>query len=283
MGMKQKRVMIGMVVAMFLGICVCGIKYYNFLNGTSGAANNDLRKGLSTLEGEEYQAVLKANEMIRDTEVLIYEEMTFAFERTSLKKWNESMPTADAEGTLFDTSNKICTYSCVAEICRYAVINGERVSDSETCKVIKYTGYEDVGENSKARAVIDNASRKVSYSHGEEYFDDFQKQAEAACEFTEQEQSPDGSFQPPIEGVQWGMTPEEMQERYRYVQVEVPARNSQPDDFSQEAQWDVLKSQALVTVTFGNNILNYDAGHMAAYENLYNDEKVYEEFLNSIE
>lgn len=183
--MKQKHIIIGVLIGIFTMLCIGGIKYYKFSNGSSGAANNDLRKGLSALEGEEYQAVLKANETIAGVEVSIYEEKVFTFERTGLKKWNDSMPKFDAEGTTFATSNKICIYSCVAEICRYAVINGERISDSETCKVIKYIGYEDVEENSTARAVIDNASKKVSYSHSEEYFDDFQKQAEVTCGFNE--------------------------------------------------------------------------------------------------
>lgn len=77
--------------------------------------------------------------------------------------------------------------------------------------------------------------------------------------------------------------PEEIQERYRYAQIEVPAQRNLSGDFSQEAQWDVLKKQALVAVTLRNDILNYDAGNMAAYRNLYSDEAAYEEFLHRIE
>lgn len=77
--------------------------------------------------------------------------------------------------------------------------------------------------------------------------------------------------------------PEHIQDRYRYTLIEMPAQKELEGDFSQESQWNALKSQALVSVTLGGDMLSYQADNMAAYLTLYSEDEAYEAFLDYLE
>lgn len=77
---------------------------------------------------------------------------------------------------------------------------------------------------------------------------------------------------------------ERIQERFQYVQLESPAWNDEQGVFSKETVWNTIKGQSLVAVTLNGNILYYNAGHMAAYLVL-NDDNAYEKmqsYLNDV-
>lgn len=61
---------------------------------------------------------------------------------------------------------------------------------------------------------------------------------------------------------------EEVQERFQFMLVR------DADSFSQEARWDTIKSQPLVTVTLSEDVLNYYGGNMAAYQ-IFGDDAAY--------
>lgn len=74
-----------------------------------------------------------------------------------------------------------------------------------------------------------------------------------------------------------GDLPEDIQERFRYIEVEYAAQMQENQIFSQETKWEALKKEPLVSVTLQNGVLNYYAQHMAGYLT-YSDDTAYEEF-----
>lgn len=72
--------------------------------------------------------------------------------------------------------------------------------------------------------------------------------------------------------------PEEIQERFRQIQVDSGAWDDEQDVFSKETVWNAVKSQPLVTVTLSDNVLNYNAANMAGYL-MISDEDAYEQLL----
>lgn len=74
---------------------------------------------------------------------------------------------------------------------------------------------------------------------------------------------------------------EEVQERFRYVWVEYPAENNNGEAFSEETIWNAKKSQPLVAVTLNGNTLNYEAGNMAGYL-ILEDDNAYEALLSRL-
>lgn len=72
---------------------------------------------------------------------------------------------------------------------------------------------------------------------------------------------------------------EEVQERFRYIWIEYPAENNNGEAFTEETIWNAIKSQPLVAVTLNGNTLNYEAGNMAGYL-ILEDDDAYEELLS---
>lgn len=72
---------------------------------------------------------------------------------------------------------------------------------------------------------------------------------------------------------------EEVQERFQYVWTEPTTGDDSQKDFSRESIWNAKKSQPLVAVSLNGSVLNYDAGNMAIYLML-EDDNAYEELLS---
>lgn len=68
---------------------------------------------------------------------------------------------------------------------------------------------------------------------------------------------------------------EGVQERFQLMLVR------DTDSFSQETHWNTIKSQPLVTVTLGEDVLNYYGGNMAAYQ-IFEDDAAYEAFCSEL-
>lgn len=78
--------------------------------------------------------------------------------------------------------------------------------------------------------------------------------------------------------------PEEIQDRFKYINIELPAKYNISPGFSEEGMWKSLRSQSLVSVDLHDSALTYDARYMAAYtimkdDNKYND---WIEYLESL-
>lgn len=73
-----------------------------------------------------------------------------------------------------------------------------------------------------------------------------------------------------------GDLPEDIQERFRYIEAEYAAQVQENQLFSQETMWEALKKEPLVSVTLQDGVLNYYAQNVAGYLT-YSDAAAYEE------